>query len=75
MRLGNPRPKINNLEAAEQRHWQSQNGNSDNRTLDRPGDTAQYRISRRGPNAFKSKLGETSEIPGRFGIKCESMNK
>ena len=41
VRLGNPRPKINNLKAAEQRHWQRQSGNSDNRTLDRPGDTAE----------------------------------
>ena len=37
--LGNPKPKINNLEAAEQRHWQRQNGNTDNKTLKRPGDT------------------------------------
>ena len=72
VRLGNTRPKINNI---EQRHWQRQNGNLDNRTLDRPGDTAESIISGRGPNSFRSEQGETRETLGRFGIKHESMNK
>ena len=41
VRVGNPKPKINNLEATEQGHWQGQNGNTDNKTLERPGDTAE----------------------------------
>ena len=39
--LGNPRPKINNINIAEQRHWQRCNGNNDHGTLDRQGDTAE----------------------------------
>ena len=41
VRLGNPKPKINNPETTEQRHWQGQNGNTDNKTLGRPEDTAE----------------------------------
>ena len=37
VRLRNTRPKIKNLEATEQSSWQGQNGNTDNKTLDRPG--------------------------------------
>ena len=35
VRLGNPKPKINNLEAAKQRHWQRQNGSNESKTLER----------------------------------------
>ena len=41
VRLGNPRAKINSIDIAKQRYWQRHNGNSDNRSLDRPGDTAE----------------------------------
>ena len=41
VRLGDPEPKINNLEATEQRHWQGQTENTDSKTLERPGDTAE----------------------------------
>ena len=41
VRLGNPRAKINDIDIAEQRHWQRHHGNNDNRTLDGPGDTAE----------------------------------
>ena len=40
VRLRNLTPKINNLEAKEQIHWQGKNKNADNKTLERPGDTA-----------------------------------
>ena len=40
VRLGNPRPKPNNLEGTEQRHWQGHIRNTDNETLEGPGDTA-----------------------------------
>ena len=30
---------MNNLETTEQKHWQRQNENTDNRTSERPGDT------------------------------------
>ena len=40
-KIENPRHKINNLEAEEQRHWQGQNRNTYSKTLERPGDTAE----------------------------------
>ena len=32
VKIGSPKPKINNLEAAEQRHWQRKNESTDNET-------------------------------------------
>ena len=68
VRLGNPRPKINNLEATEQRQWQGQNNNTDNKTLDR--DTAGSEAVKEDEQ-IQSDASEKSE--GRQGRSLEHL--
>ena len=68
VRLGNPRPKINNLEATEQRHWQGQNKNTDNKTLER--DTAGSEAVEE-EEQIQSDASEISE--GRQGRSLEHL--
>ena len=66
MRLGNPKPKINNLEAAEQSHWQGQSRNTENMTLDRPGDTAGSEVAAEEEQIQSEASDKSEETQGRF---------
>ena len=79
VRLGNPRPKIENLEAAEQRHWQGHVKNTDNKILERPGDTAGSEAVEEEEQTQSDVSDRSEERQGRsledLGVNCKSMNK